>query len=258
LKAIAERAYFLACLALGRLLRAAKYSQVARHENQVRKRRASYAPFLIWLSVPLMRLLDTGVRVLPQREWHEREREIYRGVYGAAAWIDVDDTLVLPCFPGNTLAAWLEDAGLDESGRQKAVELATAALADFHRLGFTHGDAMAENVMVDLERGAAPRLRAGQARWFDFETVHESSRPIAWRRADDVRALLATCLLRTVSEKYAETVGLILDVYGDDEATRLLVPSFTSARQRPLVFYLGQAGLSYQSFREIGRLLIER
>ena len=50
-------------------------------------------------------------------------------------------------------------------------------------------DAMAENVLVDLD--------AGVARWFDFETVHEASRPQIWRRADDVRALLATCLLRT-------------------------------------------------------------
>ena len=56
--------------------------------------------------------------------------------------------------------------------------------------GFTHGDAMAENVMVDLE--------AGVAHWFDFETIHDSRRPMAWRRADDVRALLVTCLVRTV------------------------------------------------------------
>jgi hypothetical protein len=244
LKAIAERAYFLACLALGRLLRAAKYSQVARHESQVRKRRASYAPFLIWLSVPLMRLLDTGVRVLPQREWHEREREIYRGVYGAAAWIDVDDTLVLPCFPGNTLAAWLEDAGLDESGRQTAIELATAALADFHRLGFTHGDAMAENVMVDL--------KSRTARWFDFETIHESTRHLNWRRADDVRALLSTCLVRTAPERLGETLQVVIDVYADEEVTRLVAEYFSSAFRRSLTYHLGQAALSCRFFRTIG------
>jgi hypothetical protein len=31
------------------------------------------------------------------------------------------------------------------------MEHASAALADFHRLGFTHGDATADNVLVDLE-----------------------------------------------------------------------------------------------------------
>ena len=43
---------------------------------------------------------------------------------------------------------------------------------------------------------------------------------MAWRRADDVRALLATCLLRTVPEELAETLQLILDVYADEEVTR--------------------------------------
>jgi serine/threonine protein kinase len=216
----------------------------------VRKQRAMYAPLLVWLGDSLMRALDTGVRVLPQRDWEERERQLYQSLYGNSIRVDADGTLVMPCLPGKTLATLLEDSGLEESLRKSAIEHAAAALADLHRRGFTHGDAMAENVLVDLE--------AGVARWFDFETVHDPSRPLAWRRADDLRALLATCLLRTDPEKYAETIGLILDVYGDDEATRLLVPSFTSARQRPLVFYLGQAGLSYQSFREIGRLLIER
>ena len=63
---------------------------------------------------------------------------------------------------GETLATLLEDPELEESVRKRAIELAVVALAEFHHLGFTHGDAMAENVMVDLE--------AGVAHWFDFET----------------------------------------------------------------------------------------
>ncbi|HEV8358564.1 MAG TPA: hypothetical protein VGQ17_17560 [Gemmatimonadales bacterium] len=72
---------------------------------------------------------------------------------------------------------------------------------------------MAENVLVDLE--------AGVAHWIDFETIHDSSRPMAWRRADDVRALLATCLVRTVPGKLADTFRLILEVYPDEGVTRL-------------------------------------
>jgi hypothetical protein len=52
---------------------------------------------------------------------------------------------------------------------KRAIGHAVIALAELHHLGFTHGDAMAENVTVDLE--------AGVARWFDFETIHESSPP---------------------------------------------------------------------------------
>jgi tRNA A-37 threonylcarbamoyl transferase component Bud32 len=251
---LAARAYFVLCLAVGRLLRSAKYS-TARivhqdGERQVRKHRLFYAPLLVWMGGPLVRLLNTGVRVLPQRDWEERERRIYRSLRGTSIRVDAHGVLVLPLLAGYTLATLLEEPELEESIRKRAIERAAVALAEFHRLGFTHGDAMAENVLVDLE--------AGLAHWFDFETIHDSSRPIAWRRADDVRALLVTCLVRTVPEKRAETLAFILDVYADEDITRVLATSFTSVWRRSLTFHLAQARLSFQCFREIGRLLRER
>jgi tRNA A-37 threonylcarbamoyl transferase component Bud32 len=216
----------------------------------VRKHRLFYAPLLVWLGGPLLRILDTGVRVLAQRDWEERERRVYRSIYGTSIRVDVDGTLVLPCLAGDSLATLLEDPELDESVRKRVIERAVVALAEFHRFGLTHGDAMAENVLIDLEAGAA--------HWFDFETIHDSSRSMAWRRADDVRALAATCLVRTVPEKIAETLQLILDVYEDEGVARLMATSFTSVLRRPLTFHLAQAGLSFQCFREIARLLRER
>lgn len=216
MRGLAARAYFVLCLAAGRLLRSAKYStaRIVRHngERLVRKHRRFYAPPLIWMGDLLVRLLNTGVRILLQRDWEDRERVVYRSLYDLSIRIDVDGTLVLPCLTGKTLASLLDDPKLEESTRKKVIESAVVALAEFHRLGFTHGDAMAENVLVDL----APRRcsgrpehsskgDAGVAHWFDFETIHDSSRPMAWRRADDVRALLVTCLVRTVREKRAET-----------------------------------------------------
>jgi hypothetical protein len=170
-------------------------------------------------------------------------------VYGASMRLDADGTMVLPCMKGRTLATLLDDQSLDEAARKQAIERATVALAEFHRLGFTHADAMAENVMVDLP---------GAARWFDFETVHDSNRPQTWRRADDVRALLTTCLLRTAAGNRAGTLQFILDVYGDEDITRALSTSFTPVFRRSLTFHLAQAPLSYQSFRETARLLHER
>ena len=249
---LAERAYFVLCLALGRLLRSARYSTariVYQDSNpcEVRKYRFFYAPLLVWVGGPLTRILDTGVRVLPQRDWEERERRIYRSLGATSIRVTADGVLVLPLLAGHTLAALLEDPELEESVRKKAIERAVVALAEFHRLGFTHGDAMAENVLVDLE--------AGVARWFDFETVHDSSRPMAWRRADDVRALLVTCLVRTAPEKRAGTLEFVLDVYADDDVTGILATSFTSVWRRSLTFHLAQARLSFQCFREIDRLL---
>lgn len=249
-----EKLVYLVTLTLGRLLRAGTYSKVRMvtrdGELQVRKHRACYAPLLVWLGDPLVKILDTGVRVLPQREWEERERLMYGRLYATSIRVDSDGVLVLPGLPGETLATLLQDSHLDESKRNRAMELAVAALAELHRTGFTHGDAMAENVMVDLD--------AGVARWFDFETVHDPARPLAWRRADDVRALLATCLLRTRPDMFAGTLQLIVDVYADEEVTRLLATSFNSVLQRPLAFHLGQAPLSFHNYRDIAALLAAR
>jgi hypothetical protein len=235
------------------MLRSARYStvRIVHQDGQrlVRKQRRVYAPLLIWMSGPLVRILDAGVRVLPQRDWEERERRIYRSLHGRSVRVDADGMLVLPMLAGHTLATLLEDPELEESSRKRAMEHATVALAEFHRLGFTHGDAMAENVLVDLG--------AGVAHWFDFETIHDASRPLAWRRADDVRALLVTCLVRTVPEKRAETLEFILDVYADEDVTRVLATSFTSVWQRSLTLHLLQARLSFQCFCELGRFLRE-
>src|SRR5262245_18953824 len=187
------------------MLRSARYSDVRIvHEDSqslVRKHRRFYAPLLIWMSGLLVRILDAGVRVLPQRDWEQRERRIYQRLYGASIPVDADGTLVLPLLAGHTLAALLEDPELEDSIRQTDIKAAAIALSDFHGRGLTHADAMAENVLVDLE--------AGVAHWFDFQTIHEASRSMAWRRADDLRALPATCLVRTAPEKRVETIEFI-------------------------------------------------
>jgi serine/threonine protein kinase len=248
-----ERTGFAVCRVLGSLLRAGKYSMAwivddagVRH---VRKRRMFHAPLVVWIGGPLMRALDTGVRVLPQGEWEERERRLYWTIYGASIRIDADGTLVLPCLEGKTLATVLENPAIERTQRNQAIEAAILALAELHRRGFTHADAMAENVMIDLE--------SGSARWFDFETVHEESRPVTWRRADDVRALLATCLLRTPSGSLDETLRLVLETYADADVTAVVAGSFASVFRRPLAFHLAQAGLSFEYFLAIRRLVAQ-
>jgi hypothetical protein len=265
---LAARAYFALCLVLGRMLRSARYSAtptVLADGLHVRKHRHSYAPLFIWIGGLVVRILDTGVRVLPQRDWEERERLIYKALRGTSIRIDADGSLVLPRLGGQTLAALLDDPELDLSVRKGAIESAAVALAEFHRLGFTHGDAMAENVLIDTTARIAPRLGLGRpehspkgANWFDFETLHDSNRPVVWRRADDVRALLVTCLLRTVPSKRAEVLGFILDAYADAGLTRVLAASFATVWRRSLAFHLAQAPLSFQEFGEIGHLLSAR
>jgi hypothetical protein len=253
-RVLAARAYFALSLALGRMLRSARYSTVqimrAGDQHLVRKHRRVYASLLIWMSGPLIRSLNGGVQVLPQREWEEQERTIYSILYNASVRVEGDGILVLPLVSGRTLATLLEDPALEQSIRKRAMEHAAVALADFHRLGSTHADAMAENVLVDLE--------ARVAHWFDFETLHDASRPMVWRRADDVRALLMSCAIRTVPEERAGMLESILDVYADEEVTRLLAASFNTVWHRSLPLHLLQGAISYRCFRDMGRMLRER
>jgi hypothetical protein len=245
------RAYFVLCSALGWLLRSGKYSRVRivcqNGQRRVRKRRLFYAPLLVWLSGPLVRVLNTGVRVLPQRDWEQRERLINWSLRGSSIRIESGGTLVMPLLAGTTLASLLEDPEVEAPARKRAMAWAVVALADFHRLGFTHGDAMAENVLIDHE--------ARVAHWFDFETVHDPARPVLWQRGDDLRALLATCLVRTAPEHRPEIVEHILNAYQDGAVTRLVAATFSSVYRRPLSFHLAQAGLSFEDFMEIGHLL---
>ena len=247
----AARAYFLFSLFLGRLLRAGRYSTVKMVSqgdgSRVQKRRSFYAPLVVWIGGWVIRILDTGVRVLPQREWEERERNLYQALGRSPIRSDGGRTLTLPRLGGRTLATLLDDRTLEAWNRNCAIELAVVALAAFHRMGSTHGDAMAENVLIDLGRG--------EAHWFDFETVHDPDRPMIWRRADDLRSLLSTCALRTRSDALADTVHLILATYADEEVIPFLSATFNRPTQRALPFHLGQAGLSYERYREIGRIL---
>lgn len=248
---LAERAWFSCCLLAARLLRSTRYSStnVFTHQRElrIRKHRAFYAPALVGMAGVLYRVLDTGVRVLPQRAWIERERDMYATLYNCSVHVERDDTLILPRLDGTTLASLLVRPDLDNTTRIRAIELAVFALAALHRDGLTHGDAMADNVMIDLESSVA--------RWFDFETVHEARRSTAWCKADDLRALLATCLLRTPQSLQSDTLRCILREYGDAEVIAQLATTFVSLRRRALAVHLAQAALSLGQYREIARLL---
>ena len=254
MRRLAERAYFVCCQGVAWLLRSARYLKVRPEdragEPMIRKDRLFYAPLLVWLSGPVVGLLGGGVRVLPQRDWLERERSIYRALDRRSIRLDEGGTLLLPRLQGETLAALLDKPGLVESDRASAIRLAALALARLHHLGFTHADAMAENVMIDLETGSAS--------WFDFETVHDPTRSLTWQHADDVRALVSSCVARTDDATCAVTVHLILDAYGDADVERVLAASFTSAFRRALAFHLSQAELSFAADRQIAQILDQR
>ena len=247
---LVERTWFLSCQILGRVFRGSHYSRVEVVERDtvwaVRKRRVKLAPLLVWVAGGLYRMLSTGVRVLPQRAWEARERELYAALYQSEVVVEDDGTLVLPSLRGRILAQLLADPRVNGATRLRAVELAVLALAELHARGFTHADAMAENVMIDLD--------AQVASWFDFENAHDPSRTPNWRRADDLRTLLSSCLLHAPERERTGLFRLILQCYPNIDVTRLL-PNALKSHARALPLHLGQAPLSYNGFNELMKLL---
>ena len=150
MRSSAERAYHLVCLALGRVMRSARYAttRIVQQDGarRVRKKRDRHAPFLVAMGAPLSRILDSGVHVLSQRDWIERERALHHTLRGAVVEAHDDGSLILPCLPGVTLSVMLEDPALGDSDRRRAIVLAVAALVAFHQRGLTHADAMAEKL----------------------------------------------------------------------------------------------------------------
>jgi hypothetical protein len=249
--ALASRGWFACSFLIGTALRSGRYASAEVIERNgtvvVRKERLRRAPILVWLVGVLYKLLDSGVRVLPQHEWEARERERYLSLYNLRVERNGDRVLILPRLPGVPLAQLLSERGVDSHSRSRALALATAALGAMHRTGTTHADAMASNVMIDLD--------SNSAQWFDFENVHEDGRSPLWCRADDVRALLSSCLALTDASLHAEVTQVIVDSYGDDEIVRLAGRVFDSVLHRPLPFHLGQAPLAYRTYLGIGRAL---
>ena len=246
---LVERTWFLSCQILGRVFRGSHYSRVEVVERDtvwaVRKRRVKLAPLLVWVAGGLYRMLSTGVRVLPQRAWEARERELYAALYQSEVVVEDDGTLVLPSLRGRILAQLLADPRVNGATRLRAVELAVLALAELHARGFTHADAMAENVMIDLD--------AQVASWFDFENAHDPSRTTDWRRADDLRALLSSCLWHTSLDGRTEIMRHVLRTYGSSEVTRIVTKQLRPVTGRARAFHLGQAPMSYREFRELSQ-----
>jgi glycosyltransferase involved in cell wall biosynthesis/SAM-dependent methyltransferase len=226
---------------LGKLrLNAIEPLQVTGRTPMIAKRRLWFGPLLIRPGNLYLRLLDTGVRVLPAWEWQAggglvmvrkmtvrvlpawewqaRERELHRVLHGIELESGPRGRLILPRWPGVVLADHARDRIGHATQRLRGLYAASRALRALHgvelvvaggtRERLSHGDATLRNVLFDPE--------TGEARWFDFDTAHDPGRGPAWRHGDDLRALIYSAvesfadlpvasLLRTIRDAYSET-----------------------------------------------------
>jgi hypothetical protein len=203
---------------LGKLrLHAIEHRQAPGGPPTIAKRRLWFGPLLIGPCNLYLRLLGSGVRVLPGAEWRERERTLHRTLHGIELETGPRGWLILPRWPGVVLADHARSRLDPAPGRLRALGAASRALRDLHRVELpradagcerlSHGDATLRNVLFDPG--------TGEARWFDFDTAHDPGLAPAWRHGDDLRALVystvesfadlpVALLLRTVQDAYSD------------------------------------------------------
>ena len=203
---------------LGKLrLHAIEPRQAPGRPPMIAKRRRWFGPLLIGPGNLCLRLMASGVRVLPVAEWQAREHALHRALHRIELETGPRGWLILPRWPGVVLADHARSRLDPAPARLRGLVAASRALRDLHRVELpragggcerlSHGDATLRNVLFDPE--------TGEARWFDFDTAHDPGLAPAWRHGDDLRALVystvesfadvpVALLLRTVRDAYAD------------------------------------------------------
>ena len=245
--------------ALGMLLRHAKTSYTLPRGEAGRvgfiKARPWYVAYLIPPGNWYLRWLSTSVSILPTRQWLDWECRLHAELSGVIGQLAGRRHLLLPRIEGEELAAILSSPAKDLLHKDRALRLAAAALVQAHRHSvlwpdgvsrpFSHADATARNVICEVA--------GGHATWIDFETLHDPRQTVAWRQADDLRALIWSAAETTGADAYGAICAAILDSVSD--AAVLSELARVAASGRPNVYHLAQGLLSPVQHRRLCSVL---
>ena len=152
-----------------------------------------------------LKMQRAGVEVLTTDEWLRWELAVWSAKNRSALDNDVNKVsqraaypcvqsngLLIPRLPGEPLSRILADARRPIGSRLQCVGWALQSLEHLHSHSadwgdglvqpISHGDATAENVIIDISNQSAC--------WIDFDTRHRASLRAIERHADDLRALV--------------------------------------------------------------------
>ena len=129
----------------------------------IAKRRRWFGPLLISSGNLYLRLLGSGVRVLPGAEWRAREHALHHALHGIELEAGPRGRLILPRWPGVVLADHARSRLAPAPARLRGFGAASRAMRDLHRVELpragggcerlSHGDATLRNVLFDPETG---------------------------------------------------------------------------------------------------------
>ena len=216
-----------------------------------------------------LRMQRAGVEVLTTDEWLRWELAVWTAK-NSSAMDEYHKTiqpevnpcirsngLMIPRSPGEPLSHILADDTRPIGSRLQCVGWALQSLEHVHALNadwgndlvqpISHGDATAENVIIDTPNRSAC--------WIDFDTRHRPSLRAIERQADDLRALVFSTAFHLPQSQYQQLSVRLRDSYNRREAIEHFRNGLSNWH-RPNTFQLAQAPLRFASARALRDILV--
>lgn len=230
---------------------------------QIRKTRRRGTRGLIGLGNLYLRFHGVGVEVLADEEWLRWEQAIRLAASAMPAQpehipvsplVQIDGRgLISPHLPGKCLHLLLADRSLPVTDALHMLGLAVQSLRRLHQIQIdwgdghpqplSHGDATAENVIVDSAAGEAP--------WIDFDTRHQPRLNVNDRHADDVRALLVSAALHLPASAFPALVSQVVNSYPVPAVLNSLKDRWLRTIRNPDPYRLAQGPLPLASLEKL-------
>lgn len=231
----------------------------------VRKRRRLFAHLIISPGNLFLRITGSPMIVLPLSRWLEWEQVIETSTQrNLVLSVSTDPigkgtSLLSRRVSGISLRQVLADS--DSSPQQKfnAIRWALASLRLLHqnvadwghgiRQSISHGDATANNVIVDLNKGAAC--------WIDFDTRHQPNVSEADRRTDDLRSLIYSAAVSLPSSCFPELADILVAAQFDDATVQHFGQRLTIEWSHLTAAQLAQAPLRWSAATALRAALLQ-
>jgi hypothetical protein len=184
-------------------------------DEVVRKRRKRFAHLIIPPGNLFLKITGSPVIVLPLTPWLEWEHAVETSTRRSLLSMDPFESGTALCFrpvPGTSLRQVLAAGDFSTKQKSDAIRWSLASLRMLHesvadwgngvRQSISHGDATANNVIVDFNKKTAC--------WVDFDTRHQPHISEADRRTDDLRALIYSSAVYLPASSFPDLADILI------------------------------------------------
>jgi hypothetical protein len=228
----------------------------------VRKRRKLSAHLIIPAGNLFLKITGSPIIILPLTLWLEWEHAVEASTRRSLVSTDpFASGTGLWCrrVPGTSLRQVLAASDCSCSQKSDAIRWSLASLRMLHenvsdsghgiRQSISHGDATANNVIVDVNKRTAC--------WIDFDTRHQPHVSEADRRTDDLRALIYSSAVHLPASSFPELADILIAAQFDDAVVRNFRQRLTNEWIDLTAAQLAQAPLRWSAATALRSALLQ-